>query len=74
MKTNWKLKDFCTIKAVRFRYNWVGREEKKSSWDLCPWEGTQRKRRIREQRPTLESEQREPQIGCPSAEALHGKD
>ena len=28
----------------RYTCNWVGREEKWSGQDLCPWEGTQRKR------------------------------
>ena len=60
-------KDSYTTKATGKIHMYQGREEKWSGQDLCPWEGTQKRRGITwAQRSSLGSEQFEPHIGYPS--------
>ena len=59
-------KDSYTTKTVRkIHLEWVGREEKQSSYDQHPWEGMQKRKGITST-SSMGSEQCTPHIGCPS--------
>ena len=68
-KTNETGRKTYVTKAVRSTWSCIGRKEKWSGQDLCPWEETQKRSRIMwAQRSSLGSEQFKPCIGCLSPE------
>lgn len=67
---NWQ-KDWYNQGCKKDPHNWVGRKEKWSTQDPCPWERTQRKWESTWWRQTLGTELWEPQIGCSCPGILH---